>query len=307
MDLVTPDNVSSKPGWKVTSTGKLLRPMRMRPGKPLPPPIQLTATSKEDKKKIAAKERKKKKDRNPATRARKRTIDVTRWGGERLSGIFLGGGVADDMRTEPPTTSSSKNSANQDEEEESSSSYQQSDAESPHSPPAPIDSVKPRYSPSAHTSGFPIAVSASPVASHIDLALEQSQSLNLIKSIFGGKDETNWIGRESVGSDVGEALEIVREGNNDEDVDYEVVPMDVDEEPVVDAVIDDEEAENGNEDEVEHIVEDPKKPPPAPSKLKDLFAPREDEGMTYSPSYIIFLTQCFLVHRRFLASYSSGP
>ena len=38
MSLVTPENVATRGGWRVTPTGRLIRPMRMRPLHPLPEP-----------------------------------------------------------------------------------------------------------------------------------------------------------------------------------------------------------------------------------------------------------------------------
>ncbi|KAJ7226133.1 hypothetical protein GGX14DRAFT_349652 [Mycena pura] len=92
MTLVTPENAAGRPGWKVTEMGRVVRPIRMRPERPLPPPLAgATAVSKRstvasDSKKRA---RKAKKRRDPDSRARRRTIDVTRWGSVHLKGVFL--------------------------------------------------------------------------------------------------------------------------------------------------------------------------------------------------------------------------
>jgi hypothetical protein len=55
--------------------------MRMRPLKPLPPTL--------DELKAGPDGGKRKKRISVPIRARRKTIDVTRWGGERLSGVFL--------------------------------------------------------------------------------------------------------------------------------------------------------------------------------------------------------------------------
>ncbi|KAJ7056511.1 hypothetical protein C8F01DRAFT_1156449, partial [Mycena amicta] len=51
MELVTPETAAQRAGWKVTEMGRVLRPMRMRPERPLPPPL---ATETKPKKKEAA-------------------------------------------------------------------------------------------------------------------------------------------------------------------------------------------------------------------------------------------------------------
>ena len=45
MSLVTPENVATCRGWRVTPTGHLIRPMRMRPLHPLPEPTVVAPPS----------------------------------------------------------------------------------------------------------------------------------------------------------------------------------------------------------------------------------------------------------------------
>lgn len=163
MSPVTPANVASHSGWKVTSTGRLMRPMRMRPGKPLPLPIALKERS--------ANTVRKKRTKDPPIRARRRTIDMTRWGGERLSGLFLG--ALND--TEPMV---------QDEQ------LIQRAAES--------STTRTTISPVQHvgeTLQLPVQDSV-----QLDVSSEKNQSLRLLQTLFGGleNNESNWIGRESV-------------------------------------------------------------------------------------------------------------
>ncbi|KAJ7597219.1 hypothetical protein C8J56DRAFT_817604 [Mycena floridula] len=192
MSLVTPENYQQHPGWKMTSVGKLLRPMRMRPGKPLPPPLQLA--TKPD---VEGTKKRKKREKSHDTRARRKTIDVTRWGGERLSGAFLANGLE---------ASVSEAVAVQDEHHASESSDSSEDVETP-APPAIVQEPAP-------------AVIQEPV----DAVQEQVQSLSLIQSLFAGND--TWMSTESVGSDV-DVNEVPAELPYD-DVQFEIVPMAVD-------------------------------------------------------------------------------
>lgn len=67
-------------------SGRVIRTMRMRPGKPLPPvPTDTKVLNTKEKER-----RRKKKAKDPDTRARSRTIDVTKWNGSYVTGVFLG-------------------------------------------------------------------------------------------------------------------------------------------------------------------------------------------------------------------------
>src|SRR6267154_2127465 len=92
MSLVTPFNVSNRKGWKTTTMGRMVRPLRMRPERPLPPQAgpafqrrTLVKAARKDGKEKATKKR----AREPATRARRRTIDPTKWDSVHLKGMFL--------------------------------------------------------------------------------------------------------------------------------------------------------------------------------------------------------------------------
>ncbi|KAJ3902953.1 hypothetical protein F5879DRAFT_990567 [Lentinula edodes] len=76
MSPVTRENASQRAGWKVMPSGRVVRTMKMRPGKPLPPLPAPVKDSKDGKKK--------KKVKGPDTRARSKTIDVTKWDGSLL-------------------------------------------------------------------------------------------------------------------------------------------------------------------------------------------------------------------------------
>jgi len=256
MDLVTIDNVADHPGWTVTSSGRLLRPMKMRPGRPLPPTV-------DDVKKDEGK--KKRKVRTPDTRARKKAIDVTRWGGQRLKGVFL------ENLEIAPSTARKPSVIDVEESEESDSesdTLSNSHLERISPPSMPISAPKP---PSP-----PVTISQAVVSSDpIDLAQEKLQTLTFIESLFGEKE---WGGEESV-SDV-EDVQAATNPTGDFDMDYEVVPKD-DVDVEMEIREDEDEEEGDDEEESSPMTEAPIPTPGATSsqtKLKDLFAPRAEEG-----------------------------
>ena len=116
-----------------------------------------------------------------------------------------------------------------------------------------------------------------------DLAVEKIQSLNLLASLFGDQED-NWVRPESVGSDidVGELIKGDRMLVDDDDDGIEVVPIDNPDSSTIGM------GELQNEEE--ETREKGNFPAPVTStksnelgaqtstKLKDLFAPREEEG-----------------------------
>ncbi|KAF8075053.1 hypothetical protein FPV67DRAFT_1575346, partial [Lyophyllum atratum] len=292
MTLVTPDNVEGRGGWKVTPLGRVVKSVRMRPDHPLPPP-------KEDKEKRLAKkgkgkdeEKKKKKKRvkEPDVRARRRTIDVTRWGSVHLKGMFLdmevlgtkrdeegGRGLIVDMESEGSGDRSESES-----EVEVKEAFEKDVEETPPMEVVPVTSTPPLAAIPAPPAN--LSQSISPLDKNADIAAEKNHSLNLLASLFGNKNDTDWVGRESVGSDVDEAElakrhQVVIDGDDDGE-DFEIVPMDAD---TADLQSEDEDEAEVADDEVEVPVPPP--PPPAQTekqqqatKLKDLFAPREEDA-----------------------------
>ena len=84
MSLVDPSNASSRSGWKVTAMGRIVRPIKMRPEKPLPPQLHSAQTANRKD----GKERKKR-AKDPDYRARRRMIDPTKWDSVHLKGMWL--------------------------------------------------------------------------------------------------------------------------------------------------------------------------------------------------------------------------
>ncbi|KIY63892.1 hypothetical protein CYLTODRAFT_493552, partial [Cylindrobasidium torrendii FP15055 ss-10] len=109
MSLVTLENAASRPGWIVTPTGRLLRPMKMRPDHPLPPqsisepPRPKMANKKAQK----ALEKKEAKVRPADVRARRVAIDTRKWEGAtpHLKGALLDNLVVEPLRLKPPVPS----------------------------------------------------------------------------------------------------------------------------------------------------------------------------------------------------------
>ncbi|KAI0321223.1 hypothetical protein OF83DRAFT_371906 [Amylostereum chailletii] len=109
MSLVSPTNVHLHPQWHVTPLGRLIRPMRMRPVRPLDPPLK-SGKSGQKQGGMTKKERKRK--REPPMRARRRVIDPVRWGSTQVKGVFLEAGAAgarlDALEATQPTEDASE-------------------------------------------------------------------------------------------------------------------------------------------------------------------------------------------------------
>jgi hypothetical protein len=215
--------------------------MRMRPARPLDLPIDALRSKNVDKKGSSRTTKKKKRgSRPPPTRARRQTIDPLHWGSMQLSGIFL-----DDNEDSSPLQGESI------EVEEVDHILDVSDQT-----PLPCDNNTP---PLARTS-------------EIDLAVERASALDLLGAIFG-EGNADWRGAESTDSDVEMAVVPHVAPGLLEFTDFEVVPADHEMSP----------ARRENNSVVDRQPE--AAPTPAAinqsstqNKLKDLFAPREQEG-----------------------------
>ncbi|KAJ7770644.1 hypothetical protein B0H16DRAFT_1410935 [Mycena metata] len=234
MAPVAPETAATRSGWSVSETGTVARPVRIRPERPLPPPLVSSAIETGVKSNDS---KKSKKTRDPDSRARRRTIDMTRYGSVHL------------------TLENSRESVEQ------LSSDKVIVADESHIDPSPASAA-------SRPKSAPITASSSEAPqSAIDLAVEKSQSLTLLNSLFGARDG-EWAGRESVGSDVDEE-ELLKIGTkttrsaHDEPIEF--VPMDVENE------------ENSSKtSKIAEIASVPRKSTQA-TKLKDLFISKEDE------------------------------
>lgn len=80
-----PADVAAKTsGWVVTPSGRVVRPIKMRPERPLGPILSMASESKNPKKTTRKAKRK-----PPLVRARRQTIDPTKWGSTYLTGAFV--------------------------------------------------------------------------------------------------------------------------------------------------------------------------------------------------------------------------
>ncbi|KAF9458871.1 hypothetical protein BDZ94DRAFT_1300909 [Collybia nuda] len=300
MSLVTPENVVGRGGWKVTPMGRIVRPVKMRPEHPMPPMEEdLSKTTSKAKTKAAkfpkkhtgdgkdgdGETKKRKRVKDPDVRARRRTIDVTRWGSVHLKGMFLdmdvvGTKVDIDMGVAAAATVESD--IVNDDDSEDSEMIEEIEVQPP--APSPL-----RHAPTVPTLAPTPVLVPPPVVkvlpdNNTDVQLEKAQSLNLLASLFGGKDEDDWVGRESVGSDIDEEELAKGQGmmidDQNEDVGFEIVPMDPTQRVPIEA--------GGSDDgmEVEAVAAGSPTSAPSPpkqkqkqvTKLKDLFAPREDDA-----------------------------
>lgn len=261
MSIVTPENVSERRGWKVTPLGRIVRPMRMRPGKPLAEPAPSTTSTA----KTNPKERKKKnRVKPPPTRARRRTIDPTAWGSTHLKGIFLdaiGNGTRAHVTAE-----------NMDKWEESAyDSSEESEGEGEGI--EEMDSVVSNPTPTTIKAAQPAPVSKPlPLPSanaDQDLTVEKTNTLRLLDSLFGGKEDNSWVGQESL-SDIDETEANTHLAAAQYDVEpIEEVPMEVDEPTQAPSLPD---------DTPQTPIAKPTAEQREATNLKSLFASREEDG-----------------------------
>ncbi|KAJ7039925.1 hypothetical protein C8F04DRAFT_1085344 [Mycena alexandri] len=160
MTPVTPETAATRSGWKVSETGTVVRPVRIRPERPLPPPLVSpaieTGVKSDDSKKS-------KKPRDPDSRARRRIIDMTHYGSVHLTGVRLedAGESVGQLSKDKVVVADESN----------------------------IDASS--VSAASHPKRVPITTpsSAETAQPDVDLAAEKSQSLALLNSSFGARGE----------------------------------------------------------------------------------------------------------------------
>ncbi|KAG2107154.1 uncharacterized protein F5147DRAFT_209261 [Suillus discolor] len=216
MSLVTPETARTRGGWKVTEMGRVVRTMRMRPEKALEPPRVLTSAGnkKYDKDGKLVTGKRKKRVKLPLTRARRRTIDPTRWDSTHLKGMWLdaevagavdlaehaGGPVIPRKRRDE----AAEDSDNEQDTESAPSNPDEDNEHEPSSPPVLKSTVSPL--PSPKLSPFPTArspVTEAATGAIPSLTQEKLTSLAFLRSLFGDGDE-GWGGQESL-SDIEDA------------------------------------------------------------------------------------------------------
>lgn len=295
MTLVTSANVKDREGWQVSSLGRITRPVRMRPDRPLPETQQGNPMppSKKNQVRVGAttgEKKKKKRVKDPDSRARRRMIDMTKWGSTHLKGMFLDMPVHEmkqpklDDVYDPAIESEESEDDNDAPKVSQSSEQNQILSQTPRSPSVLLltnsADVSTSINPQSSVGEAPLLLDNS-----TDLGVEKTQSLNILASLFGDQDD-DWVRPESVGSDVdvdeltkGDAM-LVDGGEDDDGI--EVVPVDKLDGGMTKIKGLRNEGKNDKNRQETMEKEDPQVPKMSTksgaTKLKDLFAPREEEG-----------------------------
>jgi hypothetical protein len=139
-----------------------------------------------------------------------------------------------------------------------------------------------------------------------ELTQEKLASLSLLNSLFGNQRSDGWMGQESVGSDIDDA-EVERlkkeggRGNVDTVVqgvqEIEEVPMDIDHAGhEMDVIHEGVVAGTREAQAPDTVVDQRNKAPVQSTKLKDLFAPREEEGSLCLSFFIFHISHTRLIH-----------
>ncbi|KAF8840447.1 hypothetical protein BDN67DRAFT_1069276 [Paxillus ammoniavirescens] len=241
LSALSPTAAASTPGWVVTPSGRIVRPLRMRPERPLEPVRSLLTASKGKDAKIKA-GKVKKRTKPPLVRARRRKIDPTRWDSVYLKGVFLDS--VSIPSSIPEHAVEAVEGEREDEDEEmsegihseagGSGEHEREPTTSPKipsppqvppstqalpSPPSTTDLGPPKQDPSA---------SSVPLPQDFDIRYETNTTLTLLGDMFG--DGEDWGGSESI--DEMEGVESVAPGEAertmevDGDDEIEVVPRD---------------------------------------------------------------------------------
>lgn len=324
MEPLTAEKAKHKAGWVVTPLGRVYRPVRLKPTRPLPRPTITTLSNAKGKGKEEEKRKVKKPRARPELRARIRKIDMMNYGSIYLKGKFLdvdvppgvsGTHVSKDYVA--PMEDSSDEGGEVESSEDESETEGGEERELATGREEDEDGVVQVQAEVvteivSQTASLPIpplqpSTAQQSASLTVNFDLEKRHSLDVLASIFGtsasiadGSDEDDWIGRESVGSDVDEANLISDypshpgEGDND----FEVVPRKNEKKKRRERTAGDESLEgadsgmavDGGSGEVgepvveKEVVRTSPKPQKEPqlkgsTKLKDLFAPSEAEGM----------------------------
>ncbi|KAG2126638.1 hypothetical protein BD769DRAFT_1461227 [Suillus cothurnatus] len=296
MSLVTPETARTRGGWRVTEMGRVVRIMRMRPEKPLEPPRVLNnaGSKKYDKDGKLVTGKRKKRVKLPPARARRRTIDPTRWDSSHLNGIWLDAEVAGavDLAEHPsgpviPRKRRAEAAENSDNEQdtESAHSNDEDDDHKSSSMPVPKSTVSPL--PLPELSPFPTA--CSPVTEAATEAIpsltqEKLTSLAFLRSLFGDGDE-GWGGQESLSDIEDTRLKgkgKAREPQTGTGMDVDEGDIEIEEVPVAKyknmEIVSDSVTSPLNSQSYPTSTSKPSAQSQKQTKLKDLFAPREEEA-----------------------------
>jgi len=170
----------------------------MRPEKPLPPVYSVTSstTGKDGKKR-------RKREKPKLVRARRRTINPTKWDSQHLKGAFLDSIVVADDGDNLSVTAPSQPHTSGDQEEPSVSSDEEQGDGSDFSRSEDVVGGSPTTSDSTDRSGYIVQTNRDAVDSDHDFNQEKLHALSLLDSMFGGLEgDKEWGGREALDSDV---------------------------------------------------------------------------------------------------------
>lgn len=303
MSLVTPENVQHRSQWRVTPLGRLIRPMRMRPARPLGLPLNVL-NSAANQRGQQGKGRKRRARAAPPTRARRQTIDPLRWGSTHVGGVFLDGGQASTALVASGARGGGGVSTNGESTEIEADDEVEGILDTAAQSPAD-DNDDPRAVSAGPSSSVPLELAST------DFAAERTRTLQLLNSMFGEANE-DWGSAESIASDIEQVatesranvVPYVPQSAHDATADFEVVPADqrrADEKLSVDR-------------QAQTATTAQRNPDPGPvhrpstSKLKDLFAPREEEGeFFWSIALLARIIHLFLQRARLLANRPPCP
>ena len=240
--------------------------------------ITSSATGKDGKKK-------RKREKPKLVRARRRTIDPTKWDSQHLKGVFLDSIVVADDDDHLPVTAPSQPHASGDQEESDLSSSEEGGDESDCSKPGHIAEGSPATSESADGPGYIARTNRDAVDAEHDFNQEKLCTLSLLDSIFGGLEgDQEWGGREALDSDV-DMPEIppVQTSPSSEPS----PPKEAFEEPGLIPAAKEVQGDSGSEDSSAGTSTPVPEHTPVSvvtqnanmkAKLKDLFAPQEEQG-----------------------------
>ncbi|KAI6106092.1 hypothetical protein EDD16DRAFT_1632196 [Pisolithus croceorrhizus] len=188
------DDAAKTAGWVVMPSGRVVRPMRMRPERPLEPMHAVGGRQRTRGKTSEKVGKKGKKRKVPPSRARSRTIDPTKWDSTYLTGALLETIVAPSSSLICPPSGSVAHPTSEPRPIEPESDEEESNdvhAPSQNLSNVTIEGQSPsQTAPTADFSGSSLRADVV-----IDVRQETSSALALLNSMFGEADE--WGGPES--------------------------------------------------------------------------------------------------------------
>ncbi|KZT56796.1 hypothetical protein CALCODRAFT_496951 [Calocera cornea HHB12733] len=188
MEVVSVENVEGKPYWKLTALQHLIRPLRMRPLHPLPPPTSTLPAPKPGSSKPADKPSKRKlKALEPPNRARRVVIDPREWGAVHLTGGLLEAGDVNLPKRVVMRDGAEEGEKEREEKLKKKKKKKKQDVEMDDPPaaaePAPTPALNPKPKKPTSTPAAPAPEGSDPLL--LAITAEQSATLSLLKQMFG--------------------------------------------------------------------------------------------------------------------------